>query len=523
MADIDEQVTKAINGDLAHSSSDTLTREPSKPVGPQMSEVATPASKPAAPPTLSEDELAILAKLADSASPEGLPSWEEELQPMLFRRLVHNVYRFVYDQPTNAANRTDIPKTTFGLVFRGFAPRGPPSPRNTTVRLPVLLEGEALQKEVDKLRSMLEEFDEGPPFTIQRLAELLLHPFHEHHLVGKYLRAVQRVLSVASSFDPQVYAPLTNDSQPVASSSTAAATPSTPFQLASTPLYSPIPFLRGRELPVRSPRKNSSPPLSPLDIVPRRSPNTSPRGSPRMPARRGGPRVATSAMSMAAQTRKRANSLSSSSSPAVLSPTIPSPSDSKHSLPEAFTLSLPTPELTPSGPGSGSQKHSLTPPPISPPMGPSPTRVDELDNPESHKLLLAEPVALSSVTTGRVKVRSPELKLAEMAAILDVIHAAKGSARSTSEDQPVTGLGLSLGERFVPSSVEEEKPMEETQDVNEGNEGTGSNGSGEAEEGEVERMVSEEREMEVEDLPADEDGWEVVQMPEKDEEMKDDC
>jgi len=370
------------------------------------------------------------------------------------------------------------------------------------VRLPVLLNGDELKRQEEMLGEMLDEFDEGPPFTIQRLAELLLHPFREYRMVGKYLRAIERVLSVTSSFDPQIYAPIAPPAAEPGANVTGPSTPSTPFQLASTPLFSPIPFLAGKELPIPTVRRSASPPMSPLDIGARRSPNPSPRGSPRIATRRGGPRVATSSAAMSAQTRRRANSHSSPTSP-----TVPSMigTSSRPSIPEAFPVPIPAPLSLPSS--SITQRRSPTPPPKSPPVGPTPTRVDELDNPDAHKTMLEEPVALSSTTTGKVKVRSPELRPADLPGIISVIAAA--------DSAPVAGLGLTLGERFVPATAAAEESKTADGKAEENN---GSNGSGDGDEGEVERMVSEEREME--DAPGEAEReelgkWELIDKPDK--------
>ncbi|KZO99814.1 hypothetical protein CALVIDRAFT_595891 [Calocera viscosa TUFC12733] len=514
MADVEHPAGP--NGDLSQKENDKSMDEPAPALdpAPHVPEAATPTTDapsstpvPLAPPSLTDNELATLSAIASGDEPDTYPLWEENLKPLVLKQLAHNVYRFLTDAPPHPPPRPEIPSTTFGLVFKKFPVRGPPSPRSTTVRLPVLLNGEELKKQEDKIKEMLDEFDEEAPFTMQRLAELLLYPFREYRMVGKYLRAIERVLSVTPSFDPQIYAPIAPAAAQPGTSASGPNIPSTPFQLASTPLFSPIPFLHGKELPIPPPRRSASPPMSPLDIGPRRSPNTSPRGSPRIAARRGGPRVATSSAAMSAQTRRRANSQSSPTSPVPLMlgstsrPGMPS-------LPDAFPVSNSAPPSAASS--SGSQRRSPTPPPKSPPTGPTPTRVDELDNPDAHKTMLDEPVALSSVTTGKVKIRSPELRPADLPSILAVVASAE------SGTEPVAGLGLSLGERFVSATSSAADKNADEPKNDEGNGSNGSNGSGEGDEGEVERMVSEEREME--DVPEELErealgNWEVVDKP----------
>ena len=100
---------------------------------------------------------------------------------------------------------------------------------------------------LDAILEQLESFEE-PPFTIQRLCELLLDPKRHYKSIGKYLRAVEKSILVTSSIDafpPEVSSTsngpangTTSNNQPQ-STPIAFATRSTP----STPLFSPIPFL----------------------------------------------------------------------------------------------------------------------------------------------------------------------------------------------------------------------------------------------------------------------------------------
>jgi len=105
--------------------------------------------------------------------------------------------------------------------------------------------------------AQLHEFEESPPFTIQRVCELCLRPREHYHTVGKYLRAVEKSLLVTSSW---------NDFPPEKDSgiSTSLATSMryTPLTTPSTPLFSPIPFLHDDAR--RS--KSRSPPPSPLAL-----------------------------------------------------------------------------------------------------------------------------------------------------------------------------------------------------------------------------------------------------------------
>jgi serine/threonine-protein phosphatase 4 regulatory subunit 2 len=106
--------------------------------------------------------------------------------------------------------------------------------------------------------AQLYEFEEGPPFTIQRICELCLYPKQHYKTVGKYLRAVEKSLLVTSSWNAF---PPEKDSNTSASYPTISMHP-TPSATSATPLFSPIPFLH--EDARRS--KSRSPPPSPLTL-----------------------------------------------------------------------------------------------------------------------------------------------------------------------------------------------------------------------------------------------------------------
>lgn len=83
------------------------------------------------------------------------------------------------------------------------------------------------------------QFESAPPYTVQRLAELLRHPNAHYRSLSKYLRALQRVLSVSSSTTAFPLPPSVVDSMPNGA---------TPFNLGSDEslggaLLSPIPWL----------------------------------------------------------------------------------------------------------------------------------------------------------------------------------------------------------------------------------------------------------------------------------------
>ena len=98
----------------------------------------------------------------------------------------------------------------------------------------------------------------SPPFTIQRVCELCLHPQQQYKSVGKYLRAVEKALLVTSSWDAFPPEPASDTVKPLATISVHAA----PVTAPATPMFSPIPFLH--EDARRS--KSRSPPPSPFAL-----------------------------------------------------------------------------------------------------------------------------------------------------------------------------------------------------------------------------------------------------------------
>lgn len=95
----------------------------------------------------------------------------------------------------------------------------------------VVLEGAPLDRACEDVCAMLDELD-GPPFTVQRLAELLMDPQAHYHTRSKYLAALSRVLAIS----------------PIAEAAPSSVAPDTPvFRMRASsevlPIYSPIPFL----------------------------------------------------------------------------------------------------------------------------------------------------------------------------------------------------------------------------------------------------------------------------------------
>ena len=101
------------------------------------------------------------------------------------------------------------------------------------------------------------------PFTIQRVCELCIKPWQHYKSVGKYLRALERTILVTSTSD--TYPPQAGDGDV---EMTAAYGDSASLRLATTPLFSPIPFLHDDARRSRSP--------SPFELAAIRRPVGSP-------------------------------------------------------------------------------------------------------------------------------------------------------------------------------------------------------------------------------------------------------
>ncbi|KAH8116870.1 hypothetical protein DFH11DRAFT_1136266 [Phellopilus nigrolimitatus] len=105
---------------------------------------------------------------------------------------------------------------------------------------------------------LLHDFEGNPPFSIQRVCEIVTRPRVHFKSAGKYLRALERALLVTSTIDAF---PLIPPEDP----RTAAHmfTPTGSLREATTPLFSPIPFLHEDARRSRS----HSPPMSPLQLA----------------------------------------------------------------------------------------------------------------------------------------------------------------------------------------------------------------------------------------------------------------
>ncbi|OCF36636.1 hypothetical protein I316_01888 [Kwoniella heveanensis BCC8398] len=124
--------------------------------------------------------------------------------------------------------------------------------------LPSWLDEQEGKKEIERVAKVLDELD-APPFTIQRLAELLSEPTQYHTTLGKFLRAVEKTLLVTTPWEPPSYTPtpaslLPNRISSVSGGSTISGSSDNGYDSDSTmppgsttPMFSPIPFLTHQE------------------------------------------------------------------------------------------------------------------------------------------------------------------------------------------------------------------------------------------------------------------------------------
>jgi len=200
------------------------------------------------------------ALLESIASTDTINSSWEVLRDVIKHKVGQNIALFLADnsQPTPPPTFQPLSLALGGLKLPPFPPRKPT--QMYTNETPVSYMTEAQANEMKEfIFTQLDGFESAPPFTIQRVCELCLHPKQHYNSVGKYLRAFERSLLVTSTWDS--FPPLSEiDTDPVGRSVLALG--STLQSAPATPLFSPIPFLHDDAR--RS--KSCSPPPSPLAL-----------------------------------------------------------------------------------------------------------------------------------------------------------------------------------------------------------------------------------------------------------------
>ncbi|KAF8303276.1 hypothetical protein DL93DRAFT_2090381 [Clavulina sp. PMI_390] len=208
----------------------------------------------------------VLAKLADTNVVQN--EWKE-LREMLKFKITENVEEMA--ENVIPFEKPGIPSTfdptdevlNLWTQLPAFPPRPatlPPVEFPLKV-LPKDMTKSDAHKKKEYIFQLLDDFEDQPPFTIQRLAELALRPREHFNAVGKYLRALERSLTVTSGWNEYRLDTYTATT----SNGTAVPSHTNPFSYTSTPLFSPIPFLHPElEATERQPRSRSTSPTSTL-------------------------------------------------------------------------------------------------------------------------------------------------------------------------------------------------------------------------------------------------------------------
>lgn len=203
----------------------------------------------------------MLERIATTDIIEPDTQWDQ-LRDMIKYKLEQNIATLLSDAEqglqvteTDSLNLpTGMPDSAGNLRLAPFPPRRQ-NDLNPVETPKVHMNREEANEMKNAIFKQLHEFDEDPPFTIQRVCELCVDPKRHYKAIGKYLRAVEKSLLVTSawnSFPPET----AQNGLPLGVISISPTMPPVP----TTPMFSPIPFLHGDAR--RS--KSHSPPPSPL-------------------------------------------------------------------------------------------------------------------------------------------------------------------------------------------------------------------------------------------------------------------
>ncbi|KAF8341634.1 PPP4R2-domain-containing protein [Cantharellus anzutake] len=149
-----------------------------------------------------------------------------------------------------------------GLVIPPFPPRHPSDDLASRI-LPTHMSFQEVSKMREDLFRLLDDF-ENAPFTIQRICELAIRPREHYSSIGKYMRALEKTLLVTSTWDEYRFDTYTEDPSSPAWSNQLS---NEALLHATTPIFSPIPFLTPNSgAPMGSSTSGSPPPPSPLTL-----------------------------------------------------------------------------------------------------------------------------------------------------------------------------------------------------------------------------------------------------------------
>ncbi|OJA14833.1 hypothetical protein AZE42_00787 [Rhizopogon vesiculosus] len=202
----------------------------------------------------------ILEQIADADIVEPKTEWDL-LRDIIKYKVEKNISLFLADLPPPPSLRHLQPLSEDLLKAGNLRlPPFPPREQND-INHNEVPKVYMSQQDADEVKGFifkqLHEFDDDPPFTIQRICELCVRPQQHYKAVGKYLRAVEKTLLVTSSWN--AFPPESSQDCPTVSSfPMTGGLQSVP----TTPLFSPLPFLHGDARRSTS----RSPPTSPLTL-----------------------------------------------------------------------------------------------------------------------------------------------------------------------------------------------------------------------------------------------------------------
>lgn len=203
----------------------------------------------------------VLEQIADSDIEELVKTEWNLLRDMIKYKVDENIALFLADPPPhNAVEFQPLPEDLLkagNLKLPPFPLREQNDLNHNEVPKVYMTQQEAGEIKAFIFRQ-LHEFDDDPPFTIQRVCELCVRPKQHYKALGKYLRAVEKSLLVTSSWNAFPAEESNHDGPTISSLSMTAGLLSAP----TTPLFSPIFF--HHEDARRS--KSQSPPPSPLTL-----------------------------------------------------------------------------------------------------------------------------------------------------------------------------------------------------------------------------------------------------------------
>ncbi|KIK94296.1 hypothetical protein PAXRUDRAFT_33584 [Paxillus rubicundulus Ve08.2h10] len=210
----------------------------------------------------SPDYQCVLEQIASSDIVEPSTEWGK-LRDMIKYKIEQNVALFLTEaqgiwlgEPPQPA--TGIPDNTGNLRLPPFPPRGR-NELNPHEAPRVHMDPDEANDTKNLIFRQLHEFDDNPPFTIQRVCELCVSPMQHYKFIGKYLRAVEKSILVTSTWDAFPPEPPPRNGFSMATVSIGPLTQSVP----TTPMFSPIPFLHDDARRSQS----RSPPPSPLTLA----------------------------------------------------------------------------------------------------------------------------------------------------------------------------------------------------------------------------------------------------------------